>query len=202
MKVGTLTTGAGVVTTIDLQFCPEKIAYVAATQLTGLKVEVLGEGVVVDLDATGLTAQGRHRLVGFPTNGYVIDVADGIITGKNTRLTITNSAAQTPDIFAMGDNNGNIYVRTQKATVLLNNNTYFEKFAALFLPSLAAGDKVTMTYEDGLTQIWDRDDIMAYSGYYQQAAAYVIDNLDGRIKSAQVLVAATQTVYVTDYKQA
>lgn len=202
MKVGTLTTGAAVVTTIDLQFCPEKLAYVAATQLTALKVEVLGEGVIVDLDATGLTAQGRHRLVGFPTNGYVIDVADGIITGKNTRLTFTNSAAQTPDVFALGDNNGGIYVRTNKATVLLNNNTMFSKFAALFLPSLAAGDKVTVTYEDGLTQIWDRDDIMAYSGYYQQTAAYVIDNLDGRIKTAQVLVAATQTVYVTDYKQA
>ena len=197
-----MTTGAAVVKTIDLQFCPEKLFYVAATQLTALKVEVLGEGVIVDLDATGLTAQGRHRLVGVVTNGYVIDVADGIITGKNTRLTFTNSAAQTPDVFVTGDNIGSIYIRTQKATVLLNNNTMFDKFGALFLPSLAAGDKVTVTYEDGLTQIWDRDDIAAISGYYQNTTGYVIDNLAGNIKSAQVLVAATQTVYVTDYKQA
>jgi len=202
MKIGTLTTGAAVVTTIDLQFCPEKLFYVAATQLTGLKVEVLGEGVVVDLDATGLTAQGKHRVLGVVTNGYVIDVADGIITGKNTRLTFTNSAAQTPDIFATGDNIGGIYVRTQKATVLLNNNTMFSKFAVLFLPSLAAGDKVTVTYEDGLTQIWEREDLNAISGYVQNVPAYQIDNLDGSIKTVQVLAAATQTVYVTDYKQA
>lgn len=202
MKIGTLTTGVGVVTTIDLQYVPEAIGFIAATQLTGFKAEVLGEGVICDLDATGLTAQGRHRLLGFPANGYVVSLADGIIKGKSVRLTFTNSAAQTPDIFAWGDNNGEIYVRTSKATVLLNNNTMFEKFGALYLPSLAAGDKVTVTYEDGLTQIWDRDDIALQSGFFQNAAGYVIDNLEGAIKTVQVLVAATQTAYLMDFKQA
>lgn len=202
MKIGTLTTGAAVVTTIDLQYIPEKIFYVAATQLTSVKAEVLGEGVILDLDATGLTAQGKHRIVGGVTNGYVLDLADGIITGKSLRLTFTNSAAQTPDIFAFGDNAGSIYVRTLKATVLLNNNTTLQKFAVLFMPSLAAGDKVTVTYEDGLTQIWEREDLNCTSGLYQNTPAYQIDNLEGKIKMVQVLVAATQTVYITDFKQA
>lgn len=201
MKIGTLTTGVGVVTTIDLQYVPEEIGYIAATQLTGFKAEVLGEGVICDLDANGLTAVGNHRLVGKPANGYVIPLADGIIKGKTLRLTFTNSAAQTPDIFAFGDNVGEIYVRTNKATVLLNNNTLFEKFGALFLPSLAAGDKATITYEDGLTQIWERDDIALKSGNYQNITGYVIDNLDGVIKSVQVLAAATQTAFVMDFKQ-
>ena len=202
MKIGTLTTGVGIVTTLDLQYVPEAIGFVAATQLTGFKAEVLGEGVLCDLDANGLTAVGLHRLVGRPANGYVIQLADGMIKGKSLRLTFTNSAAQTPDIFAFGDNEGGVYIRTNKATVLLNNNTMLSKFGALFLPSLAAGDKVTITYEDGLTQIWERDDIALQSGYYQNTAAYVIDNLPGTIKSVQVLVAATQTVYLMDFKQA
>jgi len=202
MKIGTLTTGVGVVSTIDLQYVPEAIGFVAATQLTGFKAEVLGEGVICDLDAIGLTAAGNHRLVGKPANGYVISLADGIIKGKSLRLTFTNSAAQTPDIFAWGDNNGSIYVRTNKATVLLNNNTLFEKFGALYLPSLAAGDKATITYEDGLTQIWERDDIALKSGNYQNVTGYVIDNLEGSIKTVQVLVAATQTAYLMDFKQA
>lgn len=202
LKIGTLTTGAAVVTTIDLQYVPEKLFYVAATQLTGVKAEVLGEGVILDLDATGLTAQGKHRVIGAVTNGYILDLADGIITGKSLRLTFTNSAAQTPDIYALGDNNGSIYIRTLKGTVLLNNNTPFSKFGALFLPSLAAGDKITITYEDGLVQIWERADIEAFSGFVQSSAAYVIDNLEGKIKNVQVLVAATQTVYITDFKQA
>lgn len=202
MKVGTLTTGVGVVTTIDLQYVPENIFFAAATQLTGFKAEVLGEGVIVDLDANGLTAVGRHRLVGFPTNGYMIPLADGIITGKLLRMTFTNSAAQTPDIFALGDNMGSIYVRTLKATILLNNNTMLEKFAAVFLPSLAAGDKVTATYEDGLTQIWEREDLAAKSGQFQNTTGYMVDNIYGALKNIQVLVAATQTAYVTNFKQA
>ena len=201
MKIGTLTTGVGVVTTIDLQYVPEQIGYAAATQLTGFKAEVLGEGVICDLDAAGLTAVGVHRLAGKPTNGYVIPLADGIIKGKTLRLTFTNSAAQTPDVFAFGDNVGSIYIRTNKATVLLNNNTLFDKFGALFLPSLAAGDKVTVTYEDALTQIWDRDDLAFKSGMFQNVTGYVIDNLEGAIKTVQVLVAATQTAYVMDFKQ-
>ena len=202
MKIGTLTTGSGVVTVIDLQHVPEAIGYAAATQLTGFKAEVLGEGVICDLDAAGLSAVGLHRLIGRPSNAYVIPLADGIITGKTCRLTFTNSAAQTPDIFAFGDNIGSIYVRTNKATVLLNNNTVFSKFGALHLPALAAGDKVTVTYEDGLTQIWEREDIAFKSGMFQNTAGYVIDNLDGVIKTVQVLTAATLTAYVVDFKQA
>jgi hypothetical protein len=202
MKSGTLTTGVGIVTTLDLQYVPEAIGYVSATQLTAFKAEVLGEGVICDLDAAGLTAVGNHRLLGKPANGYVIPLADGMVKGKSLRLTFTNGAAAMPDIFAFGDNIGSVYVRTNKATILLNNNTQLQKFGALFLPSLAAGDKVTATYEDGLTQIWDRDDIALKSGFFQNTAGYVIDNLDGTIKNVQVLVAATQTAYLMDFKQA
>lgn len=202
MKVGTLTTGVGVVTTIDLQYIPEKIFYVAATQLTAFKAEVLGEGVICDLDAKGLTAEGKHRMIGNVTNGYLIDLADGIIKGKSLRLTFTNSAAQTPDIYALGDNAGSIYVRTLKATVLLNNNTLIDKFGVLHMPDLAAGDKVTVSYKDGTTQIWEKADLEAWSGNIQNVPACQIDNLDGEIQNVQVLTAATQTVFITDFKAA
>lgn len=202
MKIGTLTTGAGVVTSITLTYLPEKIFFAAATQLTGLKVEVLGEGVICDLDANGLTAAGRHRLVGFPTNGYVINLADGIIKGKTVVFTFTNSAAQTPDIFAFGDNEGSIYVRTLKAPVLASSTTRFTNFGALFLPSAAAADVINITYEDGLTQQWAREDVQAISGEYQQTAAYVIDNLAGNIREVMFTSASAQTGFVMDFKQA
>lgn len=202
MKIGTLTTGSGVTTVITLQYVPEEIGFMAATQLTSFKAEVLGEGVICDLDAAGLSAVGAFRRIGKPATAWIIPLADGIIKGKLVTLTFVNSGAQTPDIYAWGDNNGDIYVRTNKTTVLLNNNTSFEKFGALFLPSLAAGDKVTITYEDGLTQIWERDDISWKSGAFQNIPGYVIDNLSGNIKRAQVLTAATQTAFLMDFKQA
>lgn len=202
MKIGTLTTGVGVTTSIDLQYVPEKIFFVAATQLTSFKAEVLGEGVICDLDAAGITAEGKHRMIGNVANGYMIDLADGVIKGKSLRLTFVNSAAQTPDIYALGDNDGSIYVRTLKATVLLNNNTPIKNFGVLFLPSLAAGDKVTVTTKDGLVQIWERAGLEAWSGNIQNYPQYQVDNLEGDIDEVQILVAATQTVYITDFKQA
>jgi hypothetical protein len=202
LKIGTLTTGAAAITTFDLQFVPEKLYFAAATQLTGLKVEVMGVGTIVDLDASGLTVQGLHRLSGRPTNGYIIDVADGIIKGTNCRVTMTNSAAQTPDVFAMGDNDGTIYIRTQKQYILASNATDIDNFAALFMPSLAAGDKIIVTFDDNTTQIFERDELAALSGYVQNTTAYQLDNLDGSIKNASLLVATAQTVYKTDYLQA
>lgn len=196
IKIGTLTTGIGVVTSFDLPYTPEYVKYTAATQLTGLRVEVYGIGVTIDLDATGLTAVGRHRVQSIGTNMYRIPVADGILKGKACKLTFTNSAAQTPDILVSGDNEGTLAIKAEKATVLLNSNTMFDKFAALFAPSLAAGDKVTILYEDGLSQIDERDDLEGYAIMLQYTPAYLIDNLEGKVKNASILVAATQTVYL------
>lgn len=200
MKIGTLTTGAAVVTTINLNYLPERINYTAATQLTGLKVEVLGEGVKLDLDANGLTAVGKHRMVGRPTNGYSIPVADGLILNKNVVLTFTNSAAQTPDIFAFADNTGSIFINTSRQKVFANTNAEISKFGVLFLPSLAAGDKVTITYEDGTSQIYEREDLAFLSGQYQNVTAYQIDNLAGTIKKVNILTAADQSIYLTKFE--
>lgn len=200
-KIGTLTTGVGIVSTIDLQFVPEKLFYVAATQLTGLKLEVHGEGVISDLDAKGLSALGVHRIVGKVTNGYMIPLADGIIPGKNAKLTFINSAAQTPDIYALGNNTGTAFIRCNKATVLLNNNTDFANFAALFLPDVANGDKLTILYEDTTSHIWEKAELEAESGTFQSTPSPLIDNLDFSIKKANILVAATQTIFVLDFKR-
>jgi hypothetical protein len=196
IKIGTLTTGAAVVTTFDLPYTPEFIKYTAATQLTGLRVEVYGQGVTIDLDATGLTALGKHRVMSIATNMYRIPVADGILKNKPCKLSFTNSAAQTPDIMVSGDNDGAFLIKAEKATVLLNTNSTFDNFAALFCPSLAAGDKVTTLYEDGLSQIDERDDLEGYAIMLQYTPAYYIDNLRGDVKNVSILVAATQTVYV------
>lgn len=202
IKLGTLTTGVGVVTSFDLPYTPEIVKYTAATQLTGFKCEVYGHGVTIDLDATGLTAVGRHRIVSVATNMYKIHLADGGLKNRPCKLTFTNSAAQTPDIFVTGNNEGNILILAQKDTILLNSGKDFEKFAALFLPSLAAGDKVTTVYEDTWSQIDEREDLEGYSLDFQYTSAYVVDNLAGAIKTVNVLAAATQTAYILRYKQA
>lgn len=205
MYLATMTTGAGIVTTIDIQFVPQAILITgAATQLTGLKVEVLGQNLpIVDLDANGITAIGQHRRLGLTANTYIIPVADGIITDKTVRITLTNSAAQTPAVYAFGTQKGTGFVCSSKQPLLANSNTTFDNFAALFCPALAATtDLATITYQDGLSQIWERSDMQQYSGLFQNTPSYLIDNLDGSVKRVNLNVAAAQTVYKMTFMKA
>ena len=45
--IGTMTTGVGVVTTFNITWVPQYIHFIAATQITGLRVTVLGDGVIM-----------------------------------------------------------------------------------------------------------------------------------------------------------
>ena len=100
-QIGTMTTGVGVVTTFNLTWVPQYIHFVAGTQLTGLRVSVLGDGVITDLDAAGLSVLYNIRQFGQVTDGYTIPVANGLVRGKNVEITATNSAAQTPILYGV-----------------------------------------------------------------------------------------------------
>jgi hypothetical protein len=112
MKIGTIATGAAVETTINLNYVPQYIYYVAATQLSSIRVTVEGDGTILDLDTTGLTAVGSITRFGTVANAYLIPLADGLVKNKVTQLTFTNSAAQTPDVFA-----GRKCVRAESSTI-------------------------------------------------------------------------------------
>jgi len=77
--IGTMTTGVGVVTTFNLTWVPQYIHFVAGTQITGLKVTVLGDGVIMDLDAAGLSVLYNIRQFGQVINGYTVPLALSLI---------------------------------------------------------------------------------------------------------------------------
>jgi len=170
VSLGILTTGAAVVTTLNSQYLPEFFSYTAATQLTGIRITVQGEGVVFDSDAPGLTHAGVNRLIGQNTNTYVFRVANGLITGKTVIWDFTNSAAQTPTIYLdnwekAGVPNPRInkpaadrmYMQYARNAVLANSGQSFRDFATLSLPSLSATDYVTVLYNDGTNQQYNRN---------------------------------------------
>lgn len=202
MRIGQLVTGSGIVTTINLTYVPERIAFVAATQLSGFRCEVLGEGVICDLDSAGLTALGRHRKAGLPTNGFEINLADGKIMNKNVVLTFTNSAAQTPEIYAYGTRYGSGYIVTTRAVIFANQPATFSRFGVLFLPSLAATDKVNVTFVDGLTEIMEREDLNFLSGDIQSQVGYLLDNVNGVVDEVAIIAGSQQMAYVTKFESA
>lgn len=202
----TLTTGAGVVTSVNTPFLPERIAYTAATQLSGVKVSVQGDGVIFDSDANGLTHAGVSRVIGQVTNTFVLTLANGLVKGKNVLFEFTNSAAQTPVIYYDSDstpsgvnNDQPLYLQMMKVPVLVGGNDYTD-FATLSFPSLAAADSITILYNDGTVQAnMNRADIQYRLGYLQNVVntpIYTIDNYDQRIKSVTLIANATQTGYM------
>lgn len=200
----TLATGASVLTSANLAFLPERIEYVAATQLTGVKISVQGDGVIFDADANGLTHMGLNRVIGQLTNSYVFTLADGVFKNKNVLFEFTNSAAQTPVIYYDSDSSapqGQLpnFLQAAKVPLLVGGND-FSDFATLSLPSLAAGDSITILYKDGTVQAnMNRQDLQYRLGYTQNVVntpVYQIDNYNKTIKSVTVVALAAQTGYM------
>lgn len=200
----TLTTGAAVVTTANLAFLPERIAFAAATQLTGVKISVQGDGVVFDSDANGLTHVGVNRVLGQVTNNYVLTLANSLIPAKNVLFEFTNSAAQTPTVFYDSDSKPvqgipPMFLQMAKAPILVGGND-FSDFATISLPSLAAGDSITVLYVDGTIQAnMNRADLQYKLGYTQNIVntpIYQIDNYNRTVKQVTITALAAQTAYV------
>jgi hypothetical protein len=204
--IGTMTTGAAVVSTFSLTYLPEQIFFVAATQLTALKVEVLGEGVICDLDAAGINALGRSREISAVTNGFAIQLADGLIKGKNVTITATNSAAQTPTLYAIVRNAGRLYVNSSRQQLFANSPIDLDKFLYLALPNLGATDAVNITYQDGTTSNTNRAEmqyIATLSENVQNTASdYVIDNYEQDIKAVNITQSTTASIYIQKFQAA
>jgi hypothetical protein len=201
--LGVLTTGVGVVTTFNTTYLPKLISYTAATQLTGLKITVQGEGVIFDSDANGLNHAGVNRLQGQLTNSYTFRLTNGLITGKNIIWEFTNSAAQTPSIYVDNDetqaDGDKMYLQFLRQAVLANSGQNFSDFATLSLPSLSATDYLNVFYRDGTQQTKNRQDVLAMLQYTQNVVntpVYMLDNFGQVIKMVNVMVGVAQTAYV------
>lgn len=199
----TLTTGAAVVSTANTTFVPRVFFYAAATQLTGIKITVQGDGVIFDSDANGLTHCGLNRIYGQVTNNYTFRIANGLIQNKNVLWEFTNSAAQTPVIYYDSDitppAGERMYLQLLRQTALIGG-TDFVDFATLSFPSMAAADYCNILYDDGTQQSnVNRLDLQAFLQFTQNIVntpLYQIDNYARRVKKVNIQVAANQTAYV------
>ena len=208
MVIGTLTTGNGVVSSIPLNYLPQYIYYVAATQLTSLKVNVLGEGTVCDLDSAGLSSVGILLMQSRATNLYKIPLATGFFPGKNVTLNFTNSAAQTPDIFASSNNrgdNGGFYLVSSSQTALASSGVTLKSFLSAHFPNAGATDLYNVEFSDGhtennLTRLELQDLLGVKQLVTNSASDYMILNNDQTIKKISVVPAATQLVYATQFQ--
>lgn len=199
-----LTTGAAAVTPANTTYLPKIFWYTAATQLTGVKITVQGDGVIFDSDANGLTHCGTNRLFGQVTNSYTFRISNGLITNKNVLWEFTNSAAQTPSVYIDSDETPpvaeRLYLQLLRQVAQGPGGTDFSDFATFSAPSMAATDYANILYNDGTQQAnVNRLDFQAFLQLTQNIVntpIYLLDNYAMRIKKVNFQVTATQTCYI------
>lgn len=194
---------ASVAGSFNITYVPQFIGFTVTSAPTAFTINVQGDGVTFNLDATGATNMNGIRYLGIVSNQYVFQIADGLINGKNGTVTITNAAAAQLDIYAWSKQPGSFYYTYLTQNALLNSGVVIDNFAYLALPSIAATDSVTIEYNTGVTQISTRPDLAYAIGYKQNinAAKYAIDNIaPATVRRVTFIPGASQNVYAMIYQ--
>ena len=198
MKLFSLAAGAN--NTIQLNYCPETLLIVSTVAPTKVQVRALGEGVVLDLDATGAGLMRNIRDNKEVAKNYKFRLADGLLVGKNIEIEVTAGAAATVVYCYSTGEKGENYVVTERNTVLANTSQQFKKFFTLALSAFAAGDMLTVEFADGTTQLLnDADEIKALCSE-THSDILLLDNLEQDIRSVTHVPTANTTVYIQRLK--
>jgi len=152
MIIGTIASGVGVATTFNLTYLPQTLAAINSGFLQSLKVEVLGVGVILDLNAANLKAFSNLGLLGVVTNGWAISLSDGLLTNKNVTITAVNGVAAAYTLYGYSQNRGSMYLRTVQAVAQANTGIDINNFLAAMFPEAASTDEFNVTFADGTVQ--------------------------------------------------
>lgn len=201
MKTGTIAGGVGTSTTIQLAYCPEKIRFITASAPQSIKVNVLGVGVIVDLDAKGVESLGRLNKLGVTPNGYEIPLADGLIIGKNVEIIVTNATAAAFDLFVDSNNVGGLgYVQSLRQTIFASTAFELSKFAVFGLGNIAPTDQIDITWADGTVQKLEPAELpFLVQNYQNDTTVKAIYNFDFEVKSVRFIPTANEVVYIMSY---
>lgn len=194
---------ASVAGSFNITYVPQFIGFTISSAPTSFVINVQGDGVTFNLDATGITNMANIRYLGVISNQYVFQIADGLINGKNGTVTITNAAAAQLDVYAWSKQPGSFYNTYLTQNALANSGFELQNFAYAAFPSAAAGDSFTLEYSTGITQVSNRLDLAYALGYKQNisAAAYRIDNIaPATLKKVTFIPAAAQNIYAMKYQ--
>ena len=199
--------------TFNTTFIPQFIVVrgVAGADLTGDitgQINVQGDGLIFNLDAAGFDAMSNiHQyLVAASRNtiGRVFQLATSLVTGKNTFWTFTNGDAADVQIFGYSKVKAmkSAYYTYLTQLVLANSGADFGDFAYMTIPALAAGDNLSVLYNDGLMDA-NRTlrELAADNAYYQTPDQFAIDNVaPARVKMVTITPVANRNIYLLRYQ--
>lgn len=191
--------GVGVPFAFNMTYLPEFLTYNhGGNQLTSLRIETQEDGVLHDWTLAGLNAMNGFMKVGTMTaNDVQLRIANGELRPKNVTISGVTAAVGAIAFYVNSDNKGDVAFKSSNAQILALNPTMFEKFTALFIPTMATlTDYAEITFDDGHTQRFEMEDLRRLSSSYQQVEGIIINNVNGYIRKAIVRTAAATPAYI------
>jgi hypothetical protein len=201
-RLGTIAAGVGVSTTIQLTYLPQFLTFIIPTTPTSIRVNVLGDGVTMDLDAAGVDQLNGYETFGLFTNQFTIPLADGLVKGKNVEITIVNADAAGFDIFGYSKLPGKNYFVYQRQTILANSGVDFINFGLLAITAPGVTDIFNITYRSGIVEAnATLNEIRADVSYFQNnVGVFLINNLDQIVRTVNIIPAANRVAYLMKFE--
>lgn len=198
---------AGATTTFQTTFIPQFIVARnsdgSATNITSFQINAQGDGVILNLPNAGWNALRNIRQYNQSnTVGDTFQLAQGLVTGKNTYWTITNAAAVQLDVYGFSkQKDGKFYLTYLTQLNLANSGTDYTDFAFIAIPAATSADSWTLVYNDGTTQVSSINEIRADLFYTQNFTQIAVDNVNpARLKLLTYIPAASRDAYVLRYQ--
>jgi len=208
-QIGTLTTGAGVVTIIAGQSqCESMIIFgtiATAMPLQGLQVEI--DGVPFINIANQATLLAAYAKWGNEVNasGAIVGVAMKVATGRifrNTTYRFTNNGATTPAIFATSNNSAGVPFLIGTKQINASSFEDFQKFSALFIGTPANVTSAEITFSNGTKSTLAPAEIDGLFGSQfpneagELGGIAIIDNRDQSVANVRLYCSAANTIMI------
>lgn len=217
-QIGTMTTGAGVVTTLNLPYCPQYLivndTFSESFQLTNFSVSINGQSTVelIGADAIDSVAQIKSNVGGDiagQNNGCMmaLELSDGQINAP-TLIRLTNESTGTDPIFGVSTAVGTAPYRYSQFTVNATSNQQFSEFDSLLMDSSPTNiDSIEIQWNDGFKDRYAPEELpVLFRNQYcaEEQSKYGgtgdqswINNEDGNIANCTIYTNATGSTTVT-----
>lgn len=216
-QIGTMTTGAGVVTSLNLAFCPQYLMLQSTAngtfQLTNLDVSINGQSTVSligadDIDAVAEirshTEQAQDGSSGIMMG---LELANGEINAP-TLIRLTNESTSTYAIYGVSQQVGTAPYRYSQFTINATSNQVFQDFDSVLINSSPTNiDSIEIQWTNGYKDRYNALELpllfrnlysaLADSQFSASGDIGWINNEDGLIANCTIYTNSTGSATVT-----
>lgn len=211
-QIGTMTTGAGVVTSINLPYCPQYLVIDDTSEttldLTNIDVSINGQSTISLIGADDIDAVASirsHRDVNTIIKG--LELANGQINAP-TLIRLTNEGANTNAIFGVSSAVGSSAYRYSQFTVNATSNQTFSEFDSVLINSSPTNiDSIEIQWVDGFKDRYAPEELPMlwrtlynanlHAQFSSTGDIAFINNEDGNIANCTVYTNATGSATCT-----